>query len=136
MDSISRDDLLTAGDAPLPVDSVYISELKKHVHVQGLSAIDRSRWERSFLRRDGSKVDPRKMLHARGSLLALCIVDGPEKRQRLYTAEDAERLGKMPAIIMEPIYDLCRRLSGIGEKDVEELEQLSAAGDGSGSASN
>lgn len=136
MDFISRDDLLTAGDQPLPLDSVYIPELKKHVCVQGLSAIERSRWERSFLRRDGSKVDPRKMLHARGSLLALCIVDGPQTRQKVYRQEDAERLGTMAAVIMEPIYDLCRRLSGIGEKDVEELEQLSAAGGGSGSPLN
>jgi len=134
MDYISGDDLLLVGDQPLPVDSVFIPELKKRVCCQGLSALSRSRFERSFVRRE--KVDQRKILHARGTLIALCVIKSPEDRTLMYRPEQAEQLGKMPAVIMEPIYDLCRKLSGIGEKDIEELEQLSAAADGSASATS
>ncbi len=134
MEYISGDDLLNAGE--VPVDSVHLPQLKKDVCCQGLTALGRSRWERSLVRRDGSKVDPRKMLHARGMLIALCVVNNPTERKLVYRPEQAEQLSNMPAIIMEPIYDLCRKLSGIGDKDVEELEQLSAEEDGSDSVLN
>lgn len=136
MEDSSGDDLLRAADSPLPIGSVDIAELNKRIWCQGLTALDRGKWERSFLRRDGSKVDPRKMLNARGSLLALCIIKGEKDRTLRYGPENVETLVRLSAVIVEPIYDLCRKLSGIGEKDVEDLEQRSAEAGGSGSSSS
>jgi hypothetical protein len=133
-DFITADDLLHAADAPLPVDSVFVPQLQKTVCCQGLSSIDRSRWERSFVRKN--QVDPKLIVKARAALLVLSVIKSPEDRTRLYTENDKDKLGRVPAVIIEPIYDLCRKLSGIGDDAVEELEQLSAETTGSDSASS
>lgn len=127
-------DLLAAADQPLPIDKVYSPQLKKWFWCQGLSSLARSKWERSFMRR--GQVDPRRIIEARASLLILCVVNDDVARKKLYSDDDREKLGKVPAVIIEPIYDLCRKLSGIGDDAVEELEQLSAETAGSGSATS
>src|SRR4051812_39887419 len=107
-DIATRNDLLEAAAQPLPVDSVVIPQLKKTFWCQGLSSINRSRWERSFVRHN--KVDARLIVKARAALLVLCLIDDPESRKRLYGDEDTDQLGKVPAVIIEPLYDMCRKL--------------------------
>jgi hypothetical protein len=131
---ITAQDLLAAADSPLPTESLYVPALKKSVWCQGLTATDRSRWERSFVRKN--KVDPKLIVQARAALLVLCVIKSPEDRTRLYGEHDKEKLGRVPAVVIEPIYDLCRKLSGIGDDVVEELDSLSAETPTSDSASS
>lgn len=123
-DFATADDLRQAAAGPLPIDKVYSSTLKKWFWCQGLNSLSRSKWERSFMRR--GQIADGKLVQARATLLVRCVVNNDQERKPLYTESDVEMLGKVPAVIIEPIYDLCRKLSGIGQDQVEELEQLSA----------
>lgn len=130
------DSLLQLADQPLPVDKVYVAAINEDIWCQGLTALDRSRWERSFLKKNSGKFDPYKSERARGSLLALCIIKGEHDRARRYSSTDVETLMKLSATVIEPIYDLCRRLSGIGDKDADDLEQGSVETAATDSASS
>jgi hypothetical protein len=148
MESITGDDLLSLANEPLPVDSVVVgAPLNKRVWAQGLTALERSKWERSLLKKNAEKVDGRRVERARGTLLARCLIKGkvngegsaPLDRTRLYNADDestVERLMKLPASVVEPIYDLCRALSGIGDKELDDLGKLSDETPSSDSASS
>ena len=151
MDSITGDDLLSLANRPLPVEHIDVgAPLNKRVWCQGLTALERSKWERTFLKKHAEKVDGRQVERARGTLLARCIIKGEVPsdkegappvidRTLLYNANDesvVNRLLKLPASIVEPIYDMCRALSGIGDKEISELGKLSDETPTSDSASS
>lgn len=120
------DSLLSLADKPLPIDKVHVREIGEDVWCQGLTALGRSKWERSFLKKNSSKYDQRSSERARGSLLALCVIKSETDRSLRYSSADIEQLMKLSATVIEPIYDKCRELSGIGDKDADDLEQASA----------
>ena len=130
------DDLLDLARKPLPIDSVTVPGLKEPVWCQGLSALERSKYERGFMKKHVEKVDPRRVELARGTLLTLCVIKGEKDRTRKYRPEQAEQIVKLPALVIEPVFDLCRKLSGIGEKELDELDALSAETQSSDSASS
>jgi hypothetical protein len=135
MQEATRDDLLKAAQQAPPIGYIDSPQLKRRIWCQGLTAYERGKWEGSFLKGRGSK---QKLVttNARAALIVRCIIKSETDTARLYTEEDAIALGRLPAVIIEPIYDKCRELSGVGEEAAEELEQLSAATTTSDSASS
>lgn len=135
---ITAEDLFAAAKGPQPIEKLYLGFLRKWAWCQGLSGVERGRWENSFVKGRGDKrrVDPERAANARALLAVKCLVNNPEDRRRLFTDEDAIRLGKLPSVVLNPIYEKCQQLSGVGDDDIEELERLSVAADPSGSASS
>jgi len=64
--------------------------------------------------------DSKKLLNIRARFVASCIID--EDGKRLFTAQDIVPLGKKSAAAMSRVFDECREINGITEKDVEEIE--------------
>jgi hypothetical protein len=135
MEFISREDLLALARTQTPVETLYIPELKKHICIKGLTGTQRDRWEESLVKGRGKKrrVDGSNI---RARLAVQCIVHSETDRTRVYSDEDAAMLGHMPSNVLQVIYEACQRLSGTSDEDIDELEQLSAEGAGSGSPSN
>jgi hypothetical protein len=132
----SREDLLAAAGERPPIEKLLLpAPVGKWIWIQGLTGKQRDKWEESLVKGRGKKrrVDTSNV---RAKLAVLCIVDGHETRQRVYTDEDAPRIGNLPATILAPIYEVCQRLSGVSDEDADELEQGSAEEDGSASPSN
>lgn len=55
----------------------------------------------------------------REKLLQKCLVN--EDFTTMFSAEEAKVIADLPASIVEPLFDLARKLSGMTDKDVAEL---------------
>lgn len=61
----------------------------------------------------------------RGAIAALVLCD--ESGNRLFTIEDAPRLGALPPAVLQPIFDLGAKLLAVTDKEQKELEGNSDA---------
>ena len=92
--------------------------------VQELTAADRDAYEASVVKTDGIEVEIDSS-NMRAKLAALSIVD--EDGKRVFTQKDVVALGKKAASAVDRVIDVARRLSRIGDKEVEALGEVSAS---------
>jgi len=113
---LSRADLLAA--CVLPRETVHIPELGGDVIVQGMSGAQRDAWEASLVEGRGKK---RRMNTAniRAKLVAQCCVD--QDGRRLFTDEDVEVLGTARVDVLNRLFGVAQKLSGVSDEDVDEL---------------
>ncbi len=116
MKTLTRDEILGADD--LNTESVDVPEWGGTVFVRELTGSERDTWEASVVKTNGTKVtiDSRNM---RAKLVALCVVDADGKR--VFTEKDAIKLGAKSAAALDRVVDAARRLSRIGEDELENL---------------
>lgn len=107
----------------LPAETVDVPELGGVVTVRGLSAAERDAFERSMWVQKG-KHRELNLTNIRARLVALCVVD--EAGQCLFTEADVPALGQVRADIMDRLFTMAQRLSGLRDEDVSELGQPSA----------
>lgn len=112
----NKESILMISD--LPIDPVYIAEWKSNVYVRGLTAFERDQFESTLFTGEG-KTRKQNFSNMRARLLVLTICD--EKGNRLFSDTDADILGKKSAKALNKLFAKAQELSGIGEKDVEEL---------------
>lgn len=125
---LTRDQILDADD--LPVEEVEVPEWGGSVLVRGMQGTERDRFEMAmYLNRDD--LEERAVVRAR--VVAWCTIG--EDRHQLFTPKDVERLGRKSGIALDRIFEVAKRLSGIGEKAVKEAEGNSAPGQNGHSSS-
>jgi hypothetical protein len=107
----------------LPTETVPVPELGGVVTVRGLSAADRDAFEKSMWVKKGKTRDL-NMANIRARLVALCVVD--EQGERMFQDADVDALGQVRADVIDRLFGVSQRLSGLGDTDVEELGQPSA----------
>lgn len=102
----------------LQYEDVYVPEWGGTVRVRGLTAAERDAYEASILdqRGRGTRVN---MRNARAKLVVLSVVDG--EGRRVFADGDAEPLGEKSAAAIDRIFAVAARLSGITDRDMEEL---------------
>ena len=120
MKALTREQILGADD--LKTESVKVPEWGGQVVVRELTGTERDTWESSVVKTHGTRVtiDSQNM---RAKLAALCIVDDDGKR--LFTEKDVVKLGKKSAAALDRVTDVARRLSRIGEDELEKLGKAS-----------
>ncbi len=120
MKALTRDAILSADD--LKTESVKVPEWGGTVIVRELTGAERDTWEASVVKTNGTKVkiDSHNM---RAKLAALCIVD--DDGRRLFTEKDVVKLGDKSAAALDRVTDVARRLSRIGEDELESLGKVS-----------
>jgi hypothetical protein len=130
MGFLSRADLLAA--CVLPRETVKVPELNGDVIVQGMSGAQRDAWEASLVEGRGKR---RKMNTAniRAKLVAQCCVDSDGKR--LFSDEDVEALGTARVDVLNRLFGVAQKLSGVSDEDVDELGSPSASTTGAPSTS-
>lgn len=91
------------------------------VMIRGLSANERDRYEASIVQGSGKTA---KIVSntVRATLVALTVID-PDTKKPMFSRQDVERLGQKSAAALERIFDEARKLSGMTEADVAELEK-------------
>ena len=116
MGDLTRDQLLGAAD--LPREDVDIPELGGAVTVRGLSGLERDRFEASLLE---TKHGKRRVntVNARARLVAMTAVNGTG--QLMFTQADLDRLGAVRADVLDRLYGVAARLSGLRSEDLDEL---------------
>lgn len=120
---LSKAELL-AKASKLPTERVVVKELDGTVFlVKGMSGEQRDAWETSLVRGRGSnrKVDT---LNIRAKLVAKCLYW--EDGTRVYEDAEAGELGQWRVDVLQRLFEVAQRLSGVSDKDADELEQRSA----------
>lgn len=118
MPLLTRDMILQAND--LPTEDVEVPEWGGAVRVRTLSGRERDQFEASVVEQHGKRqrIDTRDL---RAKLVALAVVD--ERGQRMFTEADVVTLSGKSAAALQRVFDVARRLSGLSDQDVEELEK-------------
>jgi hypothetical protein len=115
-----------------PQETVKVPELGGDVIVRGMSGSERDAFEASLIEGKGRKRDV-NMKNLRAKLVAYCCVD--EQGARIFNDSDAAALGEVRADVLNRIYTVAQRLSGISEEDAEELGEVSSPTDSASSSS-
>jgi hypothetical protein len=114
----------------LPRETVYLKELGGDVIIQGMSGKQRDAWEASLVtqRRNRRTVDTHNV---RARLVVCCLIH--EDGSRMFTDDEADALGNMRVDVLDQLFDIAQRLSGVSDEDVDELGKSFGATSGSGS---
>ena len=108
---LDRKAIFAAND--LDIQKVDVPEWGGEVGIRGLTARERDLFEASI----GTSVNLDN-LRARLVVLTLCDDDG----ERVLQDKDATALGKKNAQVVDRLFEVARRLSGMTGSDVKELE--------------
>lgn len=125
---LSAAEILAADDASF--EDVPVPEWGQdaHVRVRSLSGEERDAYGKSITRVTGKgKNESREVIleAAREKLVARVLVD--EKGERLFTDADVAKLAKKNAEVIERLFVVAQRLSGLAPDSIEELAGESAA---------
>jgi len=135
--ALNRDAILGAVD--VQTEKVFVKEWGDDVIVRGLTGDELDSFQGSIREFrptfDGKGVEPVLVQDGmRAKLLVKCLVD--EAGERLFSDQDAPALGAKNGSVIDRLYDVAARLSGLSEEEKEALEGNSeAASDASTSSS-
>lgn len=103
----------------LPVEELSVPEWGGTVRVRALSAGERDQFEASVVKAKGKDVQINRT-NLRARLVAMSVV-GEDGTTLLLKEEDIVPLSYQSAAVVERIFEVCQRLSGLAPNDVEEL---------------
>lgn len=119
MNYLSAEEILDAKD--LGIEDVDVPEWGGTVRVRGMSGADRDRFEAGFIGNDMKQLSKDKALeHYRARVAASCIVD-EQGKQMFRSSAEIKRLSDKSADALQRVVDVAMRLSGMTEKDQDEL---------------
>ena len=111
---LTKEQILGADD--LKRELVDIPEWGGEVLLRELRGRERDSFEEGSLDKQRNVT----MANMRARLVALSAID--EEGERLFTAKEASQLGDKSASALNRLFEVCCRLSGITESDVDKLE--------------
>lgn len=119
---LSREKILgSAGKRQTKVVPVPEIEEGGEVVVQSMTGAERDRFESSLVIEGKNGKTKADLKNVRARLVAATVVD--DKGRKLFTVNDVEELGKISAAALDRMFSAARELSGMSEKDVEELTE-------------
>ena len=115
-----------------PMEAVELDGHGK-VFIKGLTAKERDDYEQTLVETapNGQTRVKRKQTNVRASLVVRCLVS--ENGERMFTDKDTDKVGDVAGDVIDTLWDVARKLSGmaVSEEDVEGFD--SAQDDGSSS---
>jgi hypothetical protein len=110
---------------PRTIEKVEIPELSDHVFVRSLTGAERDAWEDANLIRKHGEGKRRlelsfdvRVQNSKAHLVCISLCD--ESGNRTLQDGDVAAVGDQPAIIVNRIADVCMRISGLTEQDLED----------------
>jgi len=127
---LSREDILGADD--LERELVYVPEWQGEVFVRCLTGAERDRFEADMLS-DPEEDSRKRFYNLRARLVVLSVCD--DKGMPLFMLNDVDSLSRKSAKVLDRLFTVAQRLSGMTKEDVDTLTKNSASvpSDGSGS---
>ena len=110
-------DAFFAGALQRQTEVVFIAGIG-NVMVRGMTAKERDQYETSCIVQKNGKRNF-NLIDARAKLVMLTVVD--ENNDRLFDASDVSRLSGMPASVIDKLFTVAQKLSGISDEDIDEL---------------
>jgi len=114
---LSKEEILGAND--LIREVVNVPEWGGDVYVYTMTGEERDSFEVSIVDGKGKTT----FLNIRAKLCARTIRD--EEGNRIFTDKEIDLLGKKSGIALDRIFDVAKRLNGIGKEEIKELEKNS-----------
>jgi hypothetical protein len=111
----AREKLL--GSKP-PTEEVYVKALDETFTLRGMTGVERDAFEASCFEGRGKKRDF-TMRNLRAKMVAYCVID--EKGHRIFSDADVVQLGDTRADVIDRLFGVAQRLSGMRDEDVDEL---------------
>lgn len=112
----------------MPRERVECPEWGGAVFVRTLESVERDRWEIRY-----EDLKQKKLLgNVRALLLVLVLCD--ENGAAMFAETDAPALGKKSALVTDRLFDVARRLNGIGNDQVEAAKKNSLEANGESSS--
>ena len=118
MTLLTKDQILQADDRD--TQEVEVPEWGGAVLISAMSAAERDAFEASMVDNKG-KGDAKRLQNFRARFVASCIVN--EDGDRLFSNKDIVDLGKKSSAPVSRLFDLCRKLNGMTDEDVAEIEE-------------
>lgn len=116
MKVLSKSDLLAA--TVVPTSTCAVPELGGVVHVRGMTGVERDAYESTLFKGKGRHREI-NLANARAKLVAFCCVD--DAGRRLFTDADADELGRVRVDVLNRLFIVAQRLSGLTDEEVEDL---------------
>jgi len=113
---LSKEEILGSND--LIREVVNVPEWGGDVYVYTMTGEERDSFEVSIVDGKGKTT----FLNIRAKLCARTIRD--EEGNRIFTDKEIDLLGKKSGIALDRIFDVAKRLNGIGKEEIKELENL------------
>lgn len=126
-----KDQILAAED--LPSENVDVPEWGVTVQVKGMTGSDRDAYEAKGVsfKKGGQDVEV-QLADFRIRLLVKCLYD-PESGERLFSDNEVKQLGSKSGVILERLYEVASRLSGMSDDGVAASRGNSKTGRSAGS---
>lgn len=99
-------------------ETVEVPEWDCAVQVRGMTAAERDAFEQSTVTMQGKSVKF-NLQNARARMVAICCVDA--EGRRLFSDEQVAALGTKSGKVLDRLYAVAQRLSGLRKEDLEEL---------------
>ena len=112
MTKLTKDDIFKADD--LPTKDMDIPEWGGMLTIRTLTGAERDEWESAFVNQD--KINMRGL---KARLIQLTVMNGDG--QQMFTKADLQKLNSKSASVIDRIFEVSQRLSGLTKKDVDEL---------------
>jgi hypothetical protein len=114
---LTKEQILDAQD--LAKELVNVPEWGGDVYVYTMTGEERDAWEVSIMDGKGKT----SFLNIRAKLCARAIRD--ENGHRLFTDKEIDMLGRKSGQALDRIFDVAKKLNGIGKEEIKELEKNS-----------
>lgn len=102
----------------LKTQAVCIDGLDTPIFVRGLSGRERDGFENAcFQQRGKQRVMTTENIRAKLLVRSICDDQG----NRLFSDSDEAELGAIPADILDQLFTVAQKLSGLGSNDIEEI---------------
>lgn len=118
--SIDKAAILAAAKKPPKMEEVDIPDLGT-VFVKVMSSRERDKWEEF-----NSKNGVFKSFRPRLMIATVCNADGSP----MFTDAELPELGELPSTVVDPIWEVAKRINGLTPDDVKALEKNSGKTDG------
>lgn len=123
MGCLSKDKILAACDTPL--EKVLVPEWADgdkdaYVMVKGMTGRERDQWEFSIFT-DPSSSNARDFTDYRAKVCLRCMCD--DDGNRLFSDKDVEQLSNKNGAALDRVFQVARRLSGLGANQLEKAEK-------------
>lgn len=121
---ITRDDIINSEDRQ--TEDVLVPEWGGLLTVRSLSGIERDQWEAGKVhwertKQDGLRVQRLDFGNVTAQLVALTVIN--EDGTNMFSTSDVLILGQKSAAALDRVAKVAQRLSGLSDKDVEEMKE-------------
>lgn len=123
MGILTREQILQADD--LKTETVPVPEWGGEVIVRTMIGIDRDEYDKSLISQNEEETEDDKSYldNARARLCAFTIID--EADNLVFSEDDIIKLGKKSSLALNRVFDVAKRLNGLGPDDIEDMAKNS-----------